>query len=281
MRPPVPEETKQEVIRLWLLGYGRPEIATLVNTSHGTVFNIIEKWENDIGKTEAKAFRELAKSVRAAGLTPAKCAKGLRISDLMTRIGVKEDDFEQFLSETYTKCESRGITPEKIALYIEDLAKFSDNARLPEIEEYLREYNFELMTLNDRKQGLVYDISKLQGQKLQIERDRNELIAKKKEIGKEIEDYHDTIQKLESYGLDMSDFQALAKVIQCLKELGFDTMRIVADIYEVENFNRDKDKKLAGLQEITRKFEDTARIHNSLKSAVVSYQQRLTHLRRI
>jgi hypothetical protein len=62
MRPPVPEETKQEVIRLWLLGYGRLEIATLVNTSHGTVFNITEKWENDTGKPEAKAFRELAKS---------------------------------------------------------------------------------------------------------------------------------------------------------------------------------------------------------------------------
>src|SRR5918999_5169371 len=90
-----------------------------------------------------------------------------------------------------------------------------------------------------------------------------------------IENYHDTIQKLDSYGSDMSDFQAFAKVIQGMKEPGFDTMRIVAGIYEVENFNHDKDEKLAGLQEISRKFEDTARIHNSLKSAVVSYQQRL------
>ena len=102
MRPPVLEETKQEVIRLWLLDYGRPEIATLVNTSHGTVFNIIEKWENDIGKPEAKEFRELAKSIRAAGLTPAKCAKGLRVSNLMTRIGVKEDDFEQWGGHAFT-----------------------------------------------------------------------------------------------------------------------------------------------------------------------------------
>jgi hypothetical protein len=73
----------------------------------------------------------------------------------------------------------------------------------------------------------------------------------------------------------MSDFQAFAKVIQGMKELGYDTMRIVAGIYEVENFNRDKDKKLAGLQEITRKLEDTERFYKSLKSAVDSYQQRL------
>ena len=84
------------------MGYGRPEIETLVNTSHGTVFNIIEKWENDIGKPEAKEFRELAKSIRAAGLTPAKCAKGLRVSNLMTRIGVKEDDFEQWGGHAFT-----------------------------------------------------------------------------------------------------------------------------------------------------------------------------------
>jgi hypothetical protein len=87
MRPPVPEETKQEVIRLSLLGYGRDEIARLANISHGTATNMIEKWKNDIGKTEAEAVRELAKSIRSAGLTPIQCATGLRIFNLMTRFG--------------------------------------------------------------------------------------------------------------------------------------------------------------------------------------------------
>jgi hypothetical protein len=206
MRPPVPEETKQEVIRLSLLGYGRDEIARLANISHGTATNMIEKWKNDIGKTEAEAVRELAKSIRSAGLTPIQCATGLRIFNLMTRFGVKEDDFEQFLSEIYKKCENRGITPEKIALHIEDLANFSDNTRLPEIAEYLSEKLFEVMVHNDRKQGLMYDIYKLQGQKLQLERNRDELLAKKNEIGEEIENYHKVIQQLDSYGLDMTDF---------------------------------------------------------------------------
>lgn len=151
MRPPVPEETKREVIRLSLLGYGRDEIARLANISHGTVTNITVKWKNDIDKPEAEAVRELAKSIRSAGLTPIQCATGFRIFNLMTRFGVKEDDFEQFLSEIYKKCENRRITPEKIASHIEDLARFSDNTRLPEIEEYLSKKLFEVMVHNDRK----------------------------------------------------------------------------------------------------------------------------------
>jgi hypothetical protein len=90
---------------------------------------------------------------------------------------------------------TKGITPEKIALHIEDLARFSDNTRLPEIGEYLSQKLFEVMVHNDRKQGLMYDISKLQGQKLQIERNREE-----------IENCHKVIQQLDSYGLDMTDF---------------------------------------------------------------------------
>jgi DNA-directed RNA polymerase specialized sigma54-like protein len=168
-----------------------------------------------------------------------------RISNLMIKIGVKEDNFEQFLSETYTKCESCGITPGKIALHVDDLARFSDNAKLPEIEEYLREKIVEMMILNDQRHGLVHDISNLEEQKLQIERDRDELLAKKKEIGEEIENYHKAIQQLDSYGLNMTDFQEYAKTIQGMKELGFDIMIIVSGFYEAANFKRDKDRLTA------------------------------------
>jgi septal ring factor EnvC (AmiA/AmiB activator) len=163
---------------------------------------------------------------------------------------VKEDDFEQFLSEIYKKCENRGITPEKIALHIEDLARFSDNTRLPEIGEYLSEKLFEVMVHNDRKQGLMYDISKLQGQKLQIERNRDELLANKNEIEEEIENYHKVIQQLDSYGLDMTDFRGFAKVIQSMKELRFETLKIASDVNEAANFKREKDRKLAELKKL-------------------------------
>ena len=60
-----------------MLGFSRNDIARLVEMSNGTVTNIVAKWESDIGVPEAKAFRELAKSIRSAELAPAQCATGL------------------------------------------------------------------------------------------------------------------------------------------------------------------------------------------------------------
>jgi hypothetical protein len=147
----------------------------------------------------------------------------------------------------------------------EDLARFSDNTRLPEIGEYLSEKLFEVMVHNDRKQGLMYDISKLQGQKLQIERNREE-----------IENCHKVIQQLDSYGLDMTDFWGFAKVIQSMKELGFETLKIASDVNEAANFKREKDRKLAELKETNRQFDHTRRWYQSPQIAVNSHLQRLS-----
>src|SRR5919106_2941895 len=103
---PIPEATKQKVIELWLSGYNRDEIAQRADISTGAVTNIAKKFEEDIGKPDAEAYRELAKSIRAADLYPAQCAVGLRISNIFKKIGLdpETDNVERFLSETYKEC---------------------------------------------------------------------------------------------------------------------------------------------------------------------------------
>lgn len=49
MRPSLPEKTRQVVVRLWLSGYSRIEIAFRTNISTGSVINITDKL-GDIGK---------------------------------------------------------------------------------------------------------------------------------------------------------------------------------------------------------------------------------------
>jgi hypothetical protein len=122
----------------------------------------------------------------------------------------------------------------------------------------------------------MYDIYKLQGQSLQLERNRDELLAKKNEIGEEIENYHKVIQQLDSYGLDMTDFWGFAKVIQSMKELGLETLKIASDVNEAANFKREKDRKLAELKETNRQFDHTRRWYQSPQIAVNSHLQRLS-----
>lgn len=70
MRPQLAEKTKQEVIRLWLSGLARDNIAYRLNISSGSVNNIVDKWKEDLDKPEADALRELAKSIHASGPFP-------------------------------------------------------------------------------------------------------------------------------------------------------------------------------------------------------------------
>ena len=79
----IPETIKSRVISQWLQGLGRDIIARDNNISTGAVSNITNEWSMDIGKSEADAFRELAKALNTAGLTPAQCAIGFRTIKLV------------------------------------------------------------------------------------------------------------------------------------------------------------------------------------------------------
>ena len=80
MRPQLTEETKQEVIRLWLLGLPRDDIAHRAKVGSGSVNNIVDKWKEDLDKPDADALRELAKTIHASGLSPAQGILWLRPS---------------------------------------------------------------------------------------------------------------------------------------------------------------------------------------------------------
>lgn len=55
----ISETTRQRVIRLWIEGYSRKDIALITGVSEGTVSNIIVEWRQKLGKGDADAVREL------------------------------------------------------------------------------------------------------------------------------------------------------------------------------------------------------------------------------
>ena len=80
----IPEIIKSKVISQWLQGHWRDIIAEDNNISAGAVSNIIREWIQLFGKPEADAFRELAKSMNNAGLTPAQCVIGFRTTNWLS-----------------------------------------------------------------------------------------------------------------------------------------------------------------------------------------------------
>ena len=92
----IPDNIRKSVIQEWLAGKNRPEIHSIYDISEGSVSNIVEEWRNDLGAYTADSLRELAVALRKIKLTPERCAIGFRVSRLMQKIGVWEEDFDYF-----------------------------------------------------------------------------------------------------------------------------------------------------------------------------------------
>ncbi len=73
----------------------------------------------------------------------------------MINLGVKENGFEAFITDTYNRCKDLGLTPENIAFHLKDLLDFSTTYAIPfsQIPKYVKQKT-------DEKQKLEEEIKK-------------------------------------------------------------------------------------------------------------------------
>ena len=167
----IPETIKSKVISQWLQGLRREIIARNNNISAGAISNIIKDWSIALGKPEADAFRELAKALNIAGLTPTQCAIGFRTMKLLSEQNIDSDAAAQLIGDTYKKCKEFEVTPSKFATSIKELVKISDDhhIQLHKIEEYIDEKIAKKKELEKELEDLKNEILTLKNEKSQIE----------------------------------------------------------------------------------------------------------------
>jgi hypothetical protein len=274
MRPRLHGEIRRKVINDWLSGYSRDEISRRTGASTGTVSNIVNTLEQDLGKAEADALRELAKAIQ---LSPAQYVVGIRISNLSKRVGLdpKLDEIEQFLVNVCDECMSRGITPETIASHMEDLANIPGNVRLPELEQYRTKMTAEIKALGEQKCRLINDISEIAQQKLEAETALEQTLENKRMIEDELKAYGDAKQQLGIYDLIITDLQNSARTIRTIQERGYDPDTIIADINKVHSYDQNKEALTAELDDKTIKIQVAECRYSQLRDAINLYSQRL------
>ena len=131
---------KLSVINDWLSGESRDDIAIKHNIGSRTVYNIVEKWSNEIGSERADRLREIAIKLKKNGLTISDCAKGLRMIMMFKKYGIQDDENQErvtfFLKELYTKCLEVGLKTQQVFDYIGDILKFSTEISISEIPKF-------------------------------------------------------------------------------------------------------------------------------------------------
>jgi predicted nucleic acid-binding Zn-ribbon protein len=233
----IPETVKSKVISQWLRGLSKDTIAQDNNISAGAVSNITNEWSIALGKPEADAFRELAKTLTIAGITPAQCAIGFRTMTLLSEQNIDEDVAAQLIIETYKKCKEFDITSSKFATCIKELVKVSDDHRIPllKVEEYINEKLAKKKELENELENLKSEISTFKNQKSEIENALDLALQQKKMADLEIKSYTNAKQVLDRHNISINeDLPKFANIINRIKAYGYDSKRLIAELKDIQ-----------------------------------------------
>jgi hypothetical protein len=270
------DSIKSLVIQQWLQGLSRDTIAANNGISAGAVTNTVNEWGQALGSTTGTELRELAVTLKKVGINPAQCAKGFRVAIAMAKLGVKEEDFESFISDIYNCRRDQGITPENIASYLKDLLEFSKTVPFSKMSDYILQKTDEkgrleakINELNDQKWRLIGDISNLEARHLAALDDQ-------KITEDNLKWYSDLKAELGKNGLAVDDISQLVKVASGIKQHGFNTEQVLNEFSNLELLKIQCQGYQGSLARLKNQYDTLNRDCSFLQQMVSSHNQSLS-----
>ena len=234
-------DVKSGVIYEWLRGNSRDKIAEIYNISTGGVTNILNEWRNNIGAYIAEDLRELSLSLKKANLTPIQCSIGFRVTKIMQRLGITEDQFEFFMSDVYDRCQKLELGPDQIEKYLMETINISKIVFPSQIPNYINTKKMEIENLQDKVENLEEVISNLNIQKTVIEKKLNSL-ADSNNISREAITWYKNIKNaFENAGISIDNVSTFIHCLNVMKREGYDIDKILKKFAEYENVDDLKD----------------------------------------
>jgi hypothetical protein len=247
----ISENMQQTVIRLWLDGKSRNNIARTCGVGEGTVSNIISDLKLKLGKGDAEALRELGSNLKRTGLDAAQSAQGHRIFMILRKMGVNEEACESFISKVYERCmKVSGFTADQIGSYLKDLVEFSDEddnggnpIKLSEIPQYIEQRKNEMRILKEEIQSLKNEKEVSEEEASLAHELRDAALENEKTTVTELREYSNFKAELKKYGLSfVDDTPKFVRVMYGIKQQNeYDVGKILSEYSDLKfkQLNRD------------------------------------------
>jgi DNA-binding CsgD family transcriptional regulator len=112
MPPLTDEQTRRNVVREWISGIPRDQIAEHIGIGAGTVSSIIANYKAGLEELDFDSIRQLAVEARQHGWNFTDLASHARLYNYFVKSGAAEDKIESFIDNI----NSSNLSPEKIAV---------------------------------------------------------------------------------------------------------------------------------------------------------------------
>ena len=228
MQPRVTQAVKTTVIEDWLRGLSRDTIAAKHGLSAGTVTNTIRKWRLGLDEAVADELREFALALRKLRITAPRCAEGARAASMMTNLGIDENDFYSFMSETYDHCIKSGLQPERIAHNLKQMLDLSESVPWEQIPDHIEQQVA-------RKQVLEQEIQRLEEEASEARRRLLNALEEEQATTELLNLFSNFTREVRKHRIPMDDLPAFVNTINDVRQLGYDPNSILS---KVSNFEK-------------------------------------------
>jgi hypothetical protein len=256
-----PRYLELSIIRAWLKGGTRDEIAIEFGKSRGTVSNIISKMRNELGNYDAESMRLLAKELREQGITADNCARGSRIFNILEKLKIPEAERERFLETMYGFSQKMDVKADILKDALLQFVKLSDESPFSDISKYLHEKNEEIKQLENKKQKLKEEIQTIVKEKIAYEEKVRSSLKNARTTLVNIDIFVNTRDELESYGIHVEDTDKFARCLQGIRNYSnyapFKVIEKFSDLKILENEIESKQKIKNDLEIDIKKLQET------------------------
>jgi len=261
MPAPLSTETIAAIIISFLEGLTRDAIADKLDTSQGSVSNILENLKNTIGEPTFNILKELGKHLQKNHIEFDDAIIGFHVKSLLKKLGVDVEKITSFVEGFYTACIQNGVQPTVAITTVKRIIDIEKDAQIP-FEELPQKYQNildQIKTAEDTLATLNETIAKTKKDKTVMVKELNEKITQLEQRYENLyQKYHVSVQKLNFY---TGIFESLTK-----KNIPIEnTAKFAQMMTNAQNFGYDEKIIISQIQSSKTHHEDLKKIQKDMQ----------------
>jgi hypothetical protein len=119
--------------------------------------SVISEWRAEIGIPNADTLRQFSTELRRLGVTSSQCVSGCRILGVLRKMGIDEENLESFASQSYQRCQNKGLTPQAIVACSLEILSLDEKIPISRIPQYVEKMIVEKQDLEHQLRILRRD----------------------------------------------------------------------------------------------------------------------------